>query len=238
MKALVIFLTVHNILYGMETDMGSALIKKLVVGPLQANCYLVSDAATRETAIIDPGGDAREIIRCMEDGGLKPVAIVNTHAHPDHVGANAELKKRYNIPLLLHEADAPALAQSGMLGSLIGLFLDPSPPPDKLLHGGDEIKVGKLALKVIHTPGHTQGGICLWCEGQGNEAPLLFSGDTVFQDSVGRTDLPGGSYEALMDSIRTRIMPLPDRTRILPGHGPETTLGREKRHNPFMVNDK
>lgn len=231
MKGLVIFFAVQNILYG---TMDSALIKKLVVGPLQANCYLVSDAASRETAIIDPGGDARKIIRCMEDGGLKPILIVDTHAHPDHVAANAELKKRYKIPILVHKDDAAALAQSGMLGKLIGLFLEPSPPPDKLLHDGDEIKVGKLALKVIHTPGHTKGGICLWYEGQGGEAPLLFSGDTVFQDSVGRTDLPGGSYDALMNSIETKIMPLPDRTRILPGHGPETTLGREKRRNPFF----
>lgn len=238
MKGFVIFITVWNILYGMGTVMDSALIKKLAVGPLQANCYLVSDAATRETAIIDPGGDALEIVRCMEDGGLKPVLIVNTHAHPDHVAANAELKRRYKIPLLLHKDDAPMLAQSGMLSRLIGLFLEPSPPPDRLLHDGDEIKVGKLALKTIHTPGHTKGSICLYYAGRGDEAPLLFSGDTVFQDSVGRTDLPGGSYEALMNSIGTKIMPLPDRTRMLPGHGPETPLGREKRHNPFMVNDK
>ncbi|MEJ2745642.1 MAG: MBL fold metallo-hydrolase [bacterium] len=214
--------------------MNPILIKKLVVGPLQANCYLVSDAATRETAIVDPGGDAREIIRCVDDGGLKPVLIVNTHAHPDHVAANAELKKRYNIPILIHKDDASALAQSGMLSKLIGLFLEPSPPPDRLLHDGDEIKVGKLTLKAIHTAGHSKGSICLHCEGRGDEAPILFSGDTVFQDAVGRTDLPGGSYEALLNSIRTRIVPLPDRTRILAGHGPETTVGREKKYNPFF----
>lgn len=231
MKVFVIFFAVRNILYG---DMDSALIKKLVVGPLQTNCYLASDAASRETAIVDPGGDAREIVRCVESGGLKPVLIIDTHAHPDHVAANAELKKRYKIPLLLHEDDAPALAQSGMLSKLIGLFIEPSPPPDRLLHDGDEIKVGKLVLKAIHTPGHTKGSICLWYEGRGDEAPTLFSGDTVFQDSVGRTDLPGGSYEALMNSIRTKIVPLPDRTRILPGHGPETTVGREKKRNPFF----
>jgi glyoxylase-like metal-dependent hydrolase (beta-lactamase superfamily II) len=231
MNGLVIFFAIQNILYG---AMDSILIKKLVVGPLQANCYLVSDAATRETAIVDPGGDAREIVRCMESGGLKPVLIVNTHAHPDHVAANAELKKRYEIPILIHKDDAPALAQSGMLSRLIGLFLEPSPPPDKLLRDGDEIKVGKITLKVVHTPGHSKGSICLWCKGQGDEAPLIFSGDTVFQDSVGRTDLPGGSYEALMNSIKTKVIKLPDRTRILPGHGPETTVGREKKYNPFF----
>jgi len=234
MNGFVTFLVVQNILYCTGMDMNCALIKKLVVGPLQANCYLLSDAATRETAIIDPGGDARQIIGCIEGGGLKPVVIINTHAHPDHVAANAEIKKRYKIPLLLHEDDAPVLAQSGMLSKLIGLFLEPSPPPDRLLHGGDEIKIGKLTLKVIHTPGHSAGSICLWHEGKGDETPLLFSGDTVFEDSVGRTDLPGGSYQALMDSIRTKIMPLPDRARILPGHGPETTLRREKRCNPFF----
>jgi len=214
--------------------MDRVLIKTLVVGPLQANCYLLSDAETRETAIIDPGGDARQIIGCIEGGGLKPVVIVNTHAHPDHVAANADVKKRYSIPLLLHEDDAPVLAQSGMLSKLIGLFFEPSPPPDRLLHDGDEITIGRVTLKVMHTPGHSAGSICLWYEGQGGETPVLFSGDTVFQDSVGRTDLPGGSYEALLDSIRIKIMPLPDRARILPGHGPETTVRREKRYNSFF----
>ena len=234
MKCLVTVLIVRSILYCTGTGMNGALIKKLVVGPLQANCYLLSDAETRETAIIDPGGDAREIAACIESNQLKPVSIINTHAHPDHVAANAELKERYKIPLLLHEDDAPVLAQSGMLGKLIGLFLEPSPPPDRLLHDGDEIKIGKLTLKVMHTPGHSAGSICLWYEGHGGETPVLFSGDTVFQDSVGRTDLPGGSYEALLGSIRTKIMPLPDRARILPGHGPETTVRREKRCNPFF----
>ena len=162
------------------------------------------------------------------------MCIINTHAHPDHTAANAALEKRYGIPLWIHRDDASTLAQSGMLSKVTGIFFAPSPPPDRLLSDGDELGVGGHKLKVIHTPGHSTGSICLFYKGVEDEAPVLFSGDTVFEGSVGRTDLPGGSYEALINSIKTRITPLPSHTRILPGHGPETTLEREKRTNPFF----
>lgn len=211
-----------------------ALIQRLVVGPLQANCYLFSSPEGLKTAIIDPGGDAEKIIADVERRGLKPTCIVNTHGHPDHTAANAAIKKRYGITLLIHKNDAPLLAQSDMLGSVAGFSFDSSPPPDRLLSDGEELEVGGLKLKVLHTPGHSAGSICLFYAGQGDEEPVLFSGDTVFEESVGRTDLPGGSHETLIHSIRSKIMPLPDDTRILPGHGPETALSSEKRFNPFF----
>lgn len=209
-----------------------SIARRLVVGPLQANCYIVSSPGASAAAIADPGGDPELIAEHLRRGGLRPLAIVNTHAHPDHADANAALKERYRIPILMHRDEAAMLKDAAPLMKLIGLAFEPSPPPDRLLDDGEEIAIGDLALKVIHTPGHTPGGICLLHEGGG--APVLFSGDTIFAGSIGRTDLPGGSYEALMNSIRDKILPLPDETVVLPGHGPETTLGRERAHNPFL----
>jgi glyoxylase-like metal-dependent hydrolase (beta-lactamase superfamily II) len=211
--------------------MTRARIETLAVGPLQANCYIVADASRGDAAIIDPGGDAELIAAALERNGLHPTCIINTHAHPDHTAANAALKERFDIPLLIHEADAPLLAQAGVMRALLGMFFPASPPPDRLLRTGDEIRVGDLSLRVLHTPGHTPGSVCLYL---GREEPVLFSGDTVFQAGVGRTDLPGGAHDALLNSIKMKIIPLPDNTRILPGHGSETTLQREKRENPFF----
>lgn len=208
-------------------------IKTLAVGPLQANCHIAWDPESRAAAIIDPGGDASSITGILEKDGLSPACLINTHAHPDHVSANAPLMRHYHIPLCIHRDDAAALAQSGLLGKLLGFIFEQSPPPDRLLAHGDIIEIGRNILRVLHTPGHTPGSICLLSESPG-EDPLLFSGDTLFEGSVGRTDLPGGSYEMLIGSIRNILMPLPDKTVILPGHGPATTMGREKRHNPFL----
>lgn len=209
-------------------------IARLAVGPLQANCYLFAAPVSRETAIIDPGGDGDRIVALIEREGMVPRCIINTHAHPDHTAANAALKERYGIPLWIHEADAPMLSQAGLLRALTGFFFDDSPPPDRLLRDGDPLTIGAVELMVLHTPGHTPGSICLLYAGTGEVAPVLFTGDTLFADSVGRTDLPGGSYDTLMESLKTKISPLPDPTRLFPGHGPETTVGRERRYNPFF----
>jgi len=209
-------------------------IARLVVGPLQGNCYIVACPASRSAAIIDPGGDEEKISRRLESMGVTPLCIINTHAHPDHTAANASLKDRYGVPIWIHEDEAVLLTQSGMMGKLIGLFFPSSPPPDRLLRDGEELRIGSLRLTVLHTPGHSPGGICLFSPRRGEEAPVLFSGDTIFEDSIGRTDLPGGSYDTLMRSLNEKILCLPDDTRILPGHGPETTLGREKQYNPFL----
>jgi glyoxylase-like metal-dependent hydrolase (beta-lactamase superfamily II) len=207
---------------------------RLVVGPLQANCYVVACPETADAAVVDPGGDADRIIEYVRANGLHPRCIINTHAHPDHADANAALKARYHVPIWMHRGEAAMLSQAGPLMKLIGFAFEPSPPPDRLIEDGDELEIGTLKLRVLHTPGHSPGGICLLYGG--GSPPILLSGDTVFAGSVGRTDFPGGSYDALMTSIRKKILPLPDDTVILPGHGPETTLARERASNPFFRN--
>ena len=208
------------------------LIHRLVVGPLQANCYVAACPRTREAAIVDPGGDADRIAARVLEEGLRPRCIVNTHAHPDHAGANAALKARFGVPVLMHRAEAAMLRHAEPLLQRLGLPFEPPPPPDALLEDGDAIATGEIVFRVVHTPGHSPGGICLLHDL--SSPPILLSGDTLFAGSVGRTDLPGGSQEALEASIRDRILPLPDETLLLPGHGPETTLGRERNSNPYL----
>ncbi|MCX6357108.1 MAG: MBL fold metallo-hydrolase [Candidatus Aureabacteria bacterium] len=214
--------------------MGKYVLDTVAVGPLQANCHILGCGVKRCAAVIDPGGDAGLIAGRLDALGLVPVCIIDTHAHPDHTAANAELVKKYRVPLMIHEADAPLLAQAGLMRALIGFFFPASPEPDRLLRDGDTIPIGRLTLRVIHTPGHSPGGICLFCVPGEKEAPILMSGDTIFEGSVGRTDLPGGSHEELIESLRRKIMTLPANTMIFCGHGPATTLAHERAHNPFL----
>lgn len=206
------------------------LVKKLTVGPLMENCYIVGCEETAEAAVIDPGAEPERILGALEKSRLKLLYIVNTHGHPDHVSANASVKKRTGALVLVHEQDASLLSSLG-LGSEVELLLgsrEDAPPPDRLLKDRETIQVGKLAFQILHTPGHTPGSICLLGGGG------LFTGDTLFAGSVGRTDLPGGSSQALKNSLQWKLLPLDDRLTVYPGHGPPSTMGYEKKHNPYL----
>jgi len=203
------------------------ILKKLVVGPLASNCYIVGSEATKEGMIIDPADEAEKILQSVKELGLKIELIVLTHGHPDHVGALKEVKEATSAEIVIHADDVEILQQQ-FLDFLFGLSYPTPPPPDRLLKEGDSIDIGDLNFSVIHTPGHTPGGICLLGHG------VLFSGDTLFNYGIGRYDLPGGDYNRLMDSLQTKLMALPDDTVVYPGHGPDTTIGAERRGNPFL----
>jgi len=208
--------------------MGQMKYEMVVVGTLETNCYLVYCKETLECAVVDPGADPERIIRQIAELGLKPVILINTHGHVDHVGANLDIKTKYDIPLCIHSSDSKML--NNILATAMGLFLGAkkSPEPDRFLEDGDSIPIGKSHLKVIHTPGHSPGSISLSGDG------FLLSGDLLFCGGVGRTDLPGGSWSVLEESIRSRIFTFPDDTIVLPGHGPSTSVGQEKMANPFI----
>lgn len=202
------------------------IIKKLLVGPIVANCYIVGSEATGEGMIIDPGADADKILNAVRELGLKIKLIVLTHRHVDHVGAAGQVREATGAPLAAHAEAAKYLPQSPSY-----MFSPPyeaSPVPDRLLKGGDGIDVGDLHFTVLHTPGHTPCGISLMGKG------VVFTGDTLFNYGIGRYDLDEGSYQKLMDSIHTKLMVLPDDTRVYPGHGPDSTIGTERRANPFL----
>jgi glyoxylase-like metal-dependent hydrolase (beta-lactamase superfamily II) len=202
----------------------------LAVGPFAANCYVVGSSTTRQGMIIDPGAEAGTILKTVQQTGLSIFSIVLTHAHIDHVGALREVQHSTGAQFAIHEAEK-GLALSAPIRMLTSLGISPvkSPPrPDRLLKDGDRIDIGDLSFEVLYTPGHTAGGICL--SGHG----VVFSGDTLFKFGIGRTDFPGMSHERLIESIREKLMVLPDDTIVYPGHGPPTTIGDERRGNPFL----
>jgi len=206
----------------------------LTLGALGTNCFVVWCEETKEAVVIDPGFSTEDegkktVLHSIEANDLTVKYIINTHGHADHTSGNGVVKKATAAPILIHELDAPLLGESGKdWASMFGYQII-SPPADKTLKEGDTIHFGKQALTVLHTPGHTPGGISL----VGNDC--VFVGDTLFQGSIGRTDFPGGSYKALINSIKEKLATLPDDFTVYTGHGPTTTIGTEKRNNPFIL---
>ena len=188
------------------------MLRKITVGPFQANCYVLGCEKTREGVVIDPGDEAFRIVREISRQGLTIGHILLTHGHMDHTGAAAELKRITGAPVRAHPLDASAAG----------------PGIEKTLEDGLEIPVGRYRLRVLHTPGHSPGGVCLAAPG------AVFTGDTLFAGSVGRTDFPGGSHDLLVRGVREKLFPLGDSTRVYPGHGPATNIGRERASNPFF----
>jgi hydroxyacylglutathione hydrolase len=209
------------------------------VGALGCNCTIVSCPETREALVIDPGDEAREILASLAKGGLTAVKLVHTHAHFDHVMATGEVAASTGAPVLLHRDDRWLYDHAVMQTEAFGIRRPGGapwrapPPPNHELTGDESLPFGRREARALHTPGHTPGSICLYLEHAG-ETPVLFAGDTLFQGSIGRTDLWGGSMAAIRKSIRDRLLTLPDDTLVVPGHGPETTVLQEREDNPFV----
>ena len=206
-------------------------IFKMEVGEIGTNCYLVYDKESAEGIIIDPGGNGKEILGEVEKRQMKIKYVVNTHGHWDHIGANDEVCEATGAPLLIHEKDAACLTNAALNMSGMMRKQGCSKPADAFLKEGDTVEFGDISLEVIHTPGHTQGGICLYSA----RYHVLFSGDTLFQLSVGRTDFPGGSFDDLIKNIKTKLLVLPGDTIVCPGHGPVTKIETEKTRNSFLI---
>ncbi|MDR7418153.1 MAG: MBL fold metallo-hydrolase [Armatimonadota bacterium] len=205
------------------------IVETLQLGPVGTNCFVVGDEATGCAEIIDPGDDAPRVLTLLQRLRLTADLIVLTHAHFDHVGGVRGLKEATGAPVAIGAAEAPVLAvASERAAALFGITIAPPPPPDRLLREGDVVTLGGRPFRVVHTPGHSPGHICLLGDG------LAFVGDVIFQGSIGRTDLPGGDHDTLLRSIARHLLPLPDGTVLYNGHGPATTVGRERRTNPFL----
>lgn len=204
----------------------------LILGDFQTNCYILrANEVAKDCLIIDTGLQADELVDFLETHRLNPVAVVLTHGHVDHIAGLAGLRLRFqNIKVYIHKLDAEMLTgKKDNLSSMAGISFS-SKPADSSLENGDTIKLANINLDVLHTPGHTPGGICLYSKTDG----IVFAGDTLFADSVGRTDMPGGSGTQLIKSIKQKLCTLPDETVVYPGHGPQTTIGKEKENNPFL----
>ena len=204
------------------------ILETLVVGNVFTNCYVVGCEKTKNAVVVDPGGNPGRILDLIERLEVKLAYIINTHGHADHIEANREVKEATAAQILIHPSDGPMLTDPEKnLSVFFGPAID-SPPADRCIAEGEMIEFGTLQLKVIHTPGHSPGGISLVGNG------CVFTGDALFAGSIGRTDFPGASYDQLIDSIRTKLFTLDDSLRVYSGHGPESTIGWEKAHNPFF----
>lgn len=199
-------------------------IDMLTMTPFYENCYVLTHGG--ETIVVDPGEANAEIKAALS--GANVTMIFNTHCHCDHSGGNAELMKLTGAPLVAHEDDLPLLRSIAQQGQLFGVRVSPSPDPDRFIKEGDTVSIGGETLRVLHTPGHAPGHVVLVGDG------FVIAGDTLFAGSIGRTDLPGGNYNQLIRAIKEKLLTLPDETVVYPGHGPATTIGEERRSNPFL----
>ena len=200
------------------------------VGPLQCNCSVIGDEQTHEAMVIDPGDQIDEILAILKQEKLKLTQIVITHAHIDHVGGAMKLKAATGAPILMNQDDQALLKMLDVQATWIGMRPPGAVVVDESVADGRVLKIGAIPANVIHTPGHTEGSICLYMP----EQQTLVAGDTLFAGSIGRTDLPGGSFDKIIRSIHTRVLGLPDETTVVPGHGPKTTIGQERETNPFL----
>ncbi len=206
------------------------ILERLIVGPFQENCYIIGDEESSTGALVDPGDEAARIMFAVEQAGLGISQILVTHAHVDHVRAVAALKDEYTCPVFMHQEAEAVLKTLPQLALMMGMRFGSVPAVDRRLEDDEVVEVGNIRLRSLYTPGHAPGHLAFYAEGEG----IVFSGDALFAGGVGRVDLPGGSMELLMQSISERLLTLPDETRVLSGHGPETTIGQERLYNPFL----
>lgn len=206
------------------------ILETFPVGPLQCNCTILGDEETREAIVIDPGDEVSRIHRRLSALNFILKQILITHAHIDHIGGALKLKSLTGAPIFLNEDDLPQLKIMAEQAAWLGVATPETAPPDEALTDGRNVGLANYPAQVLHTPGHTRGSICL------HFAPLkmVLAGDTLFAGSIGRTDLPGGNYDQILDSIRARLLTLPDETKVVPGHGPTTMIGTERKTNPFL----
>lgn len=207
------------------------LIATFPVGPLGCNCSIIACPETNEAAVVDPGGDADKIIDVLTAKGLKVTHLLHTHAHFDHIAGSRQMREKTGAKICLHKGDSWLYENLNMQGALFGFNFDKPLAVDHFLDDEEEVQIGKMKAKVLHTPGHTPGSLCFSLQGKDS---LLLAGDTLFQQSIGRTDLWGGSFEDIIKSIKGRLFTLDDSTAVIAGHGPNTTIFDERRHNPFV----
>lgn len=200
----------------------------LPTGPLEVNCYIVGSETTSRAVVFDPGGDADRILSLLAEKGLELGWVINTHGHFDHIGANGDLLAHKKVELMIHADDVDLLARANDQARMFGMSSPSSPAPTRLLEEGEDLVLDDMQFQIFHVPGHSPGSLCFLID------DILIGGDTIFAGSIGRTDLPGGNHQQLIDHITSKLLVLPDNVHVCPGHGPMTTIGWEKRNNPFL----